>query len=39
MSPQNQGLVNWWNNEHTTTIRVIGAVPEDQTAFRHHENP
>lgn len=37
MSPQIQGLMNWWNNEHTTTIRVIGAVPEDQTAFRHHE--
>ncbi len=37
MSPQIQGIVHWWNNEHTTSIRVIGAIPEDQTAFSPHE--
>ena len=37
MSPQIQGIVHWWNNEHTTSIRVIGAIPEDQTAYSPHE--
>jgi len=37
MSPQIQGIVHWWNIEHTTSVRVIGAIPEDQTAYSPHE--
>lgn len=37
MSSQVQGVMNWWNSEHATSIRVIGAIPEDQADYRPHE--
>ena len=37
MSPQLQGLISWWQNEHAITTKVIEAIPPEQTDFQPHE--
>jgi uncharacterized damage-inducible protein DinB len=37
MSPQLEGLIDWWNTEHAKTVRAIGAMPAGQTGYRPHE--